>query len=297
MALAAARVVHEGLNLLRFVPGYQTHIVATGKEPLILLLLSFLITFALTRLYTRLARLYGWGSGSVHGVHLHHMVIGIILALVSGTIVIAVTPGSPAIELLAIGFGAGAALTLDEFALWLYFKDVYWSEQGRSSIDATIMAVMFAGLLLVGISPFGLEQAEGELPRTVAFAAVGFNALLALITFLKGRLIVGLLSIFVPLAGLVAAVRLGKPGSPWAHWFYGRSQEKLARSHARFDARDRKLTHVKDRLYDVIGGAPTDERTPERQPELDVVDGYLSVRRAGDAGSSANVGTSSSDTL
>ena len=295
MALAATRVVHEGLNLLRFVPGYETHIVATGKEPLILLLLAFLITFVLTRLYTRLARLYGWGSGSVHGVHLHHMVIGIILALVSGTIVIAVTPGSPGIELLAIVFGGGAALTLDEFALWLYFKDVYWSEQGRSSIDATIMAVMFAALLLVGISPFDLDQAEGELPRTVAFAAVAFNALLALITFLKGRLMLGLLSIFLPPAGLIGAVRLGKPGSPWAHWFYQRNQQKLARSHDRFDDRDRKLTRLKDRLYDVIGGAPSDERTREPKPELDVVDGYLSVRSAG-AGSGANGDSAPSET-
>ena len=55
---------HEGLRLFRFIPGYDTNIVVSGKEPLFLILLSFLITFALTRLYTRLARIYGPAAGA-----------------------------------------------------------------------------------------------------------------------------------------------------------------------------------------------------------------------------------------
>jgi hypothetical protein len=63
MAEASSRA-DEGLRLFRFIPGYDAHIVLTGKEPLILMLLAFLITFALTRLYTRLARVYGWGAAA-----------------------------------------------------------------------------------------------------------------------------------------------------------------------------------------------------------------------------------------
>ena len=101
------------------------------------MLLAFLITFVLTRLYTRLARVYGWGSAGVHGVHLHHMVVGIIMVLVSGAVAFTTTPDHPWLDLFAIAFGVGAALTLDEFALWLNLRDVYWSQEGRSSIDAT----------------------------------------------------------------------------------------------------------------------------------------------------------------
>ena len=45
----------------------------------------------------------------------------------------------------AIIFGIGAALTLDEFALWLHLDDVYWSEQGRQSIDAVIVFAIVSG--------------------------------------------------------------------------------------------------------------------------------------------------------
>ena len=51
------------MNVFRFIPGYKEEIYNAGKEPLLLLLVSFLLSFALTRLYTRLARRHGWGSG------------------------------------------------------------------------------------------------------------------------------------------------------------------------------------------------------------------------------------------
>jgi hypothetical protein len=243
----------DGLNLLRFIPGYEENVVLSGKEPLLLLLLAFLITFTVTRFYTRLARFRGWGSGSVHGVHLHHNVVGIVMVLVSGLLAIALDPSTLAREGLAIVFGAGAALTLDEFALSLYLKDVYWSPEGRASIDATIMGVMLGGLLLVGTSPLGIEEAD-RFPRMLAFAVIALNVVAALVTFLKGRLALGLVSIFIPLVGLVCAVRLAKPGSPWARRFYGDAEHERARR--RFEVRDRRLEELKMRLYDLIGGAP-----------------------------------------
>src|SRR6266568_8285145 len=161
---------------------YANEMGLGGRVPLLLLLLAFLITFTLTRLYTRLARAYGWGSASAGGIHLHHMVVGILFILFSGLVEIAVRPGGLGHELLAILFGVGAALTLDEFALWLYLRDVYWSPEGRSSIDATVIGVVFGALLLVGSSPFGVGSGGGE-PQTIAFGMVGMNVVLAVITF------------------------------------------------------------------------------------------------------------------
>ncbi len=242
------------MNAFDLIPGYQTQIALAGREPLVALLVAFLITFALTRLYTRLARVCGWGSGSVGGVHLHHMVVGIILILLSGLVAIAIQPESPGIELLGIIFGIGAALTLDEFALWLYLQDVYWAEEGRTSIVATLVGVLVAGLLLIGTAPFGVDG-EAESGLLVAFVMVAVNIALALVTFLKGKLTLGVVSIFVPLVGLVAALRLAKPRSPWARWFY--SERKLERAVARFDDGHTTLKSARLRLLDLIGGAPT----------------------------------------
>ncbi len=251
------------LNLFRFIPGYQTHITEAHKEPLVLLLLAFLITFVLTRLYTRLARIRGWGSGSVHGVHLHHMVVGIVIVLLAGLAAVASGPDTSGHgrDLIGIFFGVGAALLLDEFALSLYLRDVYWSPEGRSSIDASLVAVALALLLLVGISPLGIHE-EGVSGRWAAFGVIALNCALALITFLKGKLALGLLSVFVPLLGLIGAIRLAKPTSPWAKWFYGRQPSKLERARARY-AGESALNRFNDWLTDLIGGAPT---APPEEP-------------------------------
>jgi len=81
----------------------------------------------------------------VGGRHIHHLVFGIIILLLVGYgWLCEVGNGSDrssifAGRLMSILYGVGAALTLDEFALWLNLKDVYWSPQGRSSIDAVIL--------------------------------------------------------------------------------------------------------------------------------------------------------------
>jgi hypothetical protein len=265
------------VNLFRFIPGYEAQMVDTGREPVLLLLLAFLITFALTRLYTRLARKYGWGSGAVNGVHLHHMVVGIVFILVTGIAEIAWRPGTPAQELIAIIFGVGAALTLDEFALWLYLRDVYWSAEGRSSIDATVMGVVLAGLLLVGTAPFGVSTDSGE-PLAVVFGMVAVNVVLSVVTFMKGKLTLGLISVFVPLVGLFAGVRLAKPGSLWARRFYG--EHKLDAARTRFED-ESWLNRLHLWFDDLVGGAPTLPMMPLR---MEVVRGALRLRDEPDAG-------------
>ena len=96
---------------------------------------------------------------STGGLHIHHLVWGILLLLVVGYVwLIEVGTGSNWIaSVSAIAYGAGAALALDEFALWLNLQDVYWTNAGRQSIDAV---VIFISALSVGIwgGPFVREM-------------------------------------------------------------------------------------------------------------------------------------------
>src|SRR2546430_1236915 len=140
------------------------------------MLVAFILTYAGTRFYTRMGRRRGWGSGSVGGVHLHHLVPGVVMSLAAGGLVIAFEPGGIALGLLAAAFGAGAALTLDEFAMLLHLDDVYWTQQGRLSIDACVTAVAFLGLALLAASPF--EQSGDGQGRWAAVGAIATNGLL-----------------------------------------------------------------------------------------------------------------------
>jgi hypothetical protein len=224
-----------------------------SREPTALLLAAFLVTFVLTRAYTRIARVRGWGSASTNGVHIHHMVVGIVFILLSGLIEVATRPTGLGRDAIAVFFGVGAALTLDEFALWLYLRDVYWSEEGHRSVDASVMGVLLAGLLLVGLSPFGVHDG-GRAPRLVAFIVVAASIALALVTFAKGKLTLGVLAVFVPPVGLLGALRLGKPHSLWARRFYG--EHKLERARQRFENPDSRIVRWHERLDDLIGGTP-----------------------------------------
>jgi len=225
-----------------------------SREPTAFLLGAFLVTFVLTRAYTRSARVRGWGSGSVDGVHLHHLVIGIVFVLLSGLVEIAFRPEGIGRDLVAIFFGVGAAFTLDEFALWLYLRDVYWSKEGHRSIDAAVMGVLLAALFLVGLSPFDLHDGGRE-PRLVAFVLVAANALLALVTFAKGKLTLGLLAVFLPGVGLGGALRLAKPTSLWARRFYDIVKRERARR--RFEDPGSGLYRLHERFDEFVGGAPT----------------------------------------
>jgi hypothetical protein len=228
---------------------YREQVLDTGQQPAFLLLLTFLITFLLTRLYTRLARTRGWGSASAGDVHIHHLVVGIILLLLSGFLAFALDPGHPGVDILAILFGGGAALTLDEFALWFYLKDVYWASEGRKSIDAIIFGVLLGGLVVLGGAPLGISKDDSDL---VLGITVAVNVVAATIAFLKGKFFLGVAGLFLPFLGWVAAIRLARPRSPWARWRYvGRREKKMAKA----IARDRKRDARKTRVRDFLGGA------------------------------------------
>lgn len=131
---------------------YTFHFQDERRERLFLASLAFLATFGIVRAITHLIRA---GVSPIHNVtsgtlHIHHLVWGIALLLLVGYLwLVEVGVGSGwAASTTAILFGVGAALTLDEFALWLNLEDVYWASQGRESVDAV---VLFAALLSVGI--------------------------------------------------------------------------------------------------------------------------------------------------
>ena len=82
------------------------------------------------------------------GLHIHHFVYGIIILLVVGYLTLAFPErDGKRLIVFALLYGVGAALTLDEFAIWLNLEDVYWAKQGRESLD---VAAIFATLVILG---------------------------------------------------------------------------------------------------------------------------------------------------
>jgi len=227
------------------------HLGLSGQEPLLLILAASLLTFGATRGYTRLARTRRWGSGRVGDVHVHHLVVGNALMLVCGMLEFAIDPQDIGLDVLAIGFGIGAAFVLDEWALTVHLRDVYWTPEGRHSIEVSIVWALLGLLLLTGISPFGIHDST-EIPRAIGAAIVGVNIALSIVTCLKGKLTLGLLSVFLPPVGLVAAYRLARPGSVWAQLFY--DERRRARAVERF-APGSRLEVARRRLADLLGGS------------------------------------------
>jgi hypothetical protein len=133
---------------------YCAHFEEHRRERQFLAASGFLVTFTLTRVITHAIRA-GRGPfrniGGKGGPHVHHMTFGIIGNLIVGYLWILQlgthTRPSPLLSrVTSYMFGAGAALTLDEFALWLNLEDDYWTAKGRESIDAV---AIFGTLLTV----------------------------------------------------------------------------------------------------------------------------------------------------
>ncbi|HST68867.1 MAG TPA: hypothetical protein VLI94_04325 [Solirubrobacterales bacterium] len=231
-------------------------------QGLYLVLFGFILSFAFIRMSTRLMRSpkVPWWPGSVvseSGVHVHHLVFGIVTMMIAGAAGFASFGDSPWTEISAFAFGIGAGLTIDEFALWVYLEDVYWADEGRSSIDATVIAAAAMMLALLGFTPFTIEEGSvGAILGSVISALIVF--LLVTICFLKGRVMHGSIGFFVFPIALYGACRLGKPSSPWARRRYGdRKPEKQARAEARFPP-DRRTERFKNAFRDIVGGKPNE---------------------------------------
>lgn len=157
---------------------FHRHIPNPPRRRMFLASVSFFLTFAVARslAYANFHHIGPFHDIYIDGRHVHHLVWGILLLLAVGYgWVLGVGNGNEessvlAGRLMALLYGAGAALTLDEFALWLNLRDVYWSRQGRASIDAI---VLFGSLLVIGTSGGGFLRAIGrELGRLVGRRSV-----------------------------------------------------------------------------------------------------------------------------
>jgi hypothetical protein len=215
---------------------YRDGIVDTGRETEFLFFVAFLVSFGFIRTSAHMirAQVSWWpGNVSVGGTHIHHLVWGILLLLVNGYVGVAIHPGDPWRDIVAVGFGIGTGLTLDEFALWLDLKDVYWSKQGRRSIDAVMIAAGVSGVLLVSLQSW-IDAATSV--EDVVFAVVAgigvLGVILATVNAAKEKFGMAIVSVLIPVAGLPGAIRLAKPDSVWARLFY--RHDKKERSEKRF---------------------------------------------------------------
>jgi hypothetical protein len=233
------------------IGGEQTLLSHDGARSGLVLLLAMIVSFLFIRTSARLMRnpKVTWWPGSVKtegGLHVHHLVFGIVMMLLGGFL-LALAPGSPWLEIFAALFGIGAGLTLDEYALWLHLEDVYWSEQGRRSVDAVVIAALVGGLVLLGFLPVSTDDGIPVIILTVLITLA-----VSTVAIFKGKVVMGVAGMLFPLVGLIGAIRLAKPGSPWANRRYEPGSKKLAKAEKRYGRHTVRYQRFQDR----IAGAP-----------------------------------------
>ena len=233
----------------------QDFLAHDGQRAGFLLLAGFLLSWLFIRTSARMIRAQvSWWPGNVEtsgGLHIHHLVWGILVLMVTGFLGFALQPDSPWQDVLAVLFGVGMGLTLDEFALWLRLEDVYWSDEGRQSVDAVVVALAFGGLVVLGASP--LDVTDGEGSTAVIAGVMAIHVAYCVVCILKGKVGLGLGGLFIPMLGIVGMFRLAKPNSPWARRFYGDDSSRLERSKARYV----RVEARRHRLMDAVAGAPS----------------------------------------
>ncbi|MEO6085521.1 MAG: hypothetical protein ABIQ18_20615 [Umezawaea sp.] len=238
-------------------------LVSSGSERLLFFFVGLVVTFILIRISVRMIRAnVRWWPGNITpgGTHIHHVVFGTVFMLIGGVAGLAAPDNVHWLRLAAAALlGVGAALVLDEFALILHLRDVYWTKNGRLSVDAVFLAIGMTGLLLLGARPLGYDdfltpgQTGGD-TVLLRLLAIMVNIGFAIISLLKGKIWTGLLGLLVPVLPEIGALRLARPGSPWARWRYADDSRKLRRAYRR-EARVRQpLIRMKIRIQEFISG-------------------------------------------
>ncbi|MFD0142373.1 MULTISPECIES: hypothetical protein [unclassified Streptomyces] len=246
---------------------FYRNFVEPGKLPLLIALFSFMVTFLVTRTIVRMIRAGKGPFGNVKsagGLHIHHVVPGVVLTVLGGFGAVASGREGVTACVFAAVFGVGAGLVLDEFALILHLDDVYWSDQGRKSVEVVVLTAALVMLVLGGFSPLGVnELTEDQRQNRGAFVlTLLVNFLFVLIALVKGKFRLAVMGTLVPFVAIVGSVRLARPGSWWSRRFYRRRPKARARSRLRTYRHDRRWDKVRRRLQDVIGGFQ--ERVPGR---------------------------------
>jgi len=249
--------------------------IPPSRLPLMWCLIAFILTFFVTRTIVRYIRRHAdsdaprkwWQPRNISGgggIHIHHVVIGVILVMISGLsmVTLAVDGGVPEFTAASILFGIGAALVLDEFALILHLSDVYWAEDGRTSVDAVFVAVAVAGLLILGFSPLSFfdidiwRSDQSVAARAIVVAVAVLTLTLAVIVLLKGKVWTGLVGMFITPLLVIGAIRLSRPHAPWARWRYTNRPRRMHRALERERWLRRPVVQAKLWLQDAIAGMP-----------------------------------------
>ena len=263
-------------------------VIAPGREPLMWCLIAFILTFFVTRTITRYIRATAnrtgprkwWQPHNISGkggTHIHHAVFGVIGVLTSGVAMVTISVDGTVRQftVAAVFFGIGAALVLDEFALILHLQDVYWSEDGRTSVDAVFVATAVAGLLVMGFNPLSFfdigiwREDDSLVVRASVIAMAVITLALAAVVLLKGKLWTGLIGMFITPLLFVGAWRLARPHSPWARWHYQDKPRKMHRSMERERYLRRPFVQANLWLQHVIAGEPRFPSGTEVDAELD----------------------------
>ena len=244
---------------------FWSAIITPGKLQLFLLLLGMICSFLFIRVSVRMIRAeVRWWPGNVSAgnVHVHHAVFGVLAMVIAGVARFAVADASPLANVLAILFGIGTGLVLDEFALILHLEDVYWAAAGRASVTVTMLAILVTVFILVGASPLDVDSASQyeDTARWIVVGLIGLHGLCVAATLLKGKLQLGLISIFFMPLAIACAIRLAKPTSPWARRWYADRPGKQARSERREAWNRARWEPWRVRLLDLVGGAPSESR-------------------------------------
>jgi hypothetical protein len=253
---------------------YEQDIIGRGRLPLLCCLTAFILTFFVTRTFVRLIRRRE-GTGRpprwweprnirIGSKHIHHVVVGVVMVMISGItlVTLSINGNEPEFTATAIIFGIGAALVLDEYALILHLSDVYWEEDGRTSVDAVFAAIAVGGLLVLGLHPlmFFISLWQDTTHSTVLRAGVVFAMALtlplAVLVVLKGKVWTGLIGMFfVPLL-VIGAIRLSRPQAPWARYLYMTRLNKMSRALQRERTLRRPVVRAKLWLQYTIAGTP-----------------------------------------
>ncbi|CAB4605945.1 unannotated protein [freshwater metagenome] len=235
---------------------WSGNVDSASKLPLLLCMLTFIATFVITRVIVRMIR-SGRGpfkDNSVGGVHIHHVVPGIILMIVGGLLAIGGV-GTGWDNAAGVIFGMGLALVLDEFALILHLQDVYWEEEGRLSVDAVFVLAGVMMLLLVAGSPFGVDVDRGQSWLRIGLVVlIAIDLTMAAICAAKGKLGTAVAGIAVPVIAYVGAVRIARPSSPWAKRAYGKHPNRMEKSKKREEEFDSRWRTKVSKFQDFVAG-------------------------------------------
>jgi hypothetical protein len=229
-------------------------------QPMMWMFLAILVTFLVTRIVTRLIRSgssgrAGLGNVQIAGNHIHHQVFGILIIIGTGIVLVSARPQGAALNAAAAVFGAGVGLTVDEFALWLHLEDVYWTKQGRKSVDAIFCVLVITGTLIGGAN--FVTGPVGTAAWWSSMVSLAVNFVLCVICLLKGKVVTGIVGIVIGLVALIGAIRLAKPGSWWAVHRYASRPRRARRAAIRYDQHQQERWN---RLRDLVAGAPSQQR-------------------------------------